>query len=147
MYLSIDYGKKRIGLAVGAVFPKGAGVLDGAKPEAAVLEIDQKAKEAEALGIVIGMPIRSAGEEGTIAKEIREFAQRVADKTGLPIYFEPEQYTSMEAKETIMDFGQKVEKNGRIDEIAAVLILERFLQTLQSYPQEIEVAIRPTGEK
>lgn len=128
-FLAIDYGKKRIGLAKGQIYPQGLGIIDGSKSDFEILaEIDQIAKENDVLGIVIGLPIRSQGEEGTIAPEIRQFAARLSKKTGLKIYFEPEQFTSSEAERIYRDKEIKyTRQEGSIDELSAVLLLEQFL--------------------
>lgn len=129
MYLAIDWGKKRIGLAVGSVIPKGAGVIDGSKKiEEILVEIEKIIKEYEAEKIIIGMPIRSGGEEGTTAGEIKEFAEKIENKTGLLVEFEPEQFTSSEAEKILLESGQQINREeGKVDELAAVLILEQFL--------------------
>ena len=129
MYLAIDFGLKRIGLALGTMYPRGAGVLDGAKNNKIILaELAGVIKENDVEAIVIGMPIRSAGEEGTIADKIRDFASKLSEFTKLPIYFEPEQFSSAEAKRMLMDNKKNhTREGGEVDEMSAVLILEQFL--------------------
>lgn len=126
MYLAIDYGRKRIGLALGEMIPKGAGVIEnkGSLSEIASL-ISEKIKEHQVSGIVIGIPIRSGGEEGELGGEIRELSDLIEKDTGLPVYLEEEQFTSSEASAILHD--KKDIKKGDIDEMAAVLILEQFL--------------------
>jgi len=133
MYLAIDFGLKRIGLALGAVYPRGAGVLDGAKNMEIILsELAQIIKENDVEAIVIGMPIRSAGEEGTIADKIREFAEKLAKFTHLPVYFEPEQFSSAEAKRMLVENKKShTREGGEVDEMSAVLILEQFLNQVE----------------
>lgn len=126
MYLAIDYGRKRIGLALGQMIPKGAGVIEnkGSLSEIASL-ISEKIKEHQVSGIVIGIPIRSGGEEGELGEEIRELSDLIKKDTGFPVYLEEEQFTSSEASAILHD--KKDIKKGDIDEMAAVLILEQFL--------------------
>jgi putative Holliday junction resolvase len=118
-------------LALGSVFPRGAGILAGDKMDEAVLRILSICREEAVEGIVIGTPKRSIGEEGTISDSIKSFAQKIFEATKLPIYFEPEQYTSTEAdaflKEHNINFDRK---SGKVDELAAVIILEQFLQRM-----------------
>ena len=129
MYLAIDWGKKRIGLAVGAVFPKGAGVIDGGKPVEQNIEIIKKIiAENEIVKIIVGLPMLRSGDEGSIATEIRAFAGRLSDETGLPVEFEPEEFTSVDAAQQFKDFDKDFSrKSGKLDEMAAVLILEQYL--------------------
>lgn len=128
-FLAIDYGKKRIGLAVGSIFPKGAGVIDGAKPiEKITEEIAQICEKEDILKIIIGLPIRSQGEEGQIAQDARELGTALAEKTGLEIVYEPEQYTSASAAEILGESEKKYSReSGKLDEMAAILILEQYV--------------------
>ncbi|MCX6808247.1 MAG: Holliday junction resolvase RuvX [Candidatus Berkelbacteria bacterium] len=145
MFLSIDYGKKRIGLALGQIFPRGMGVVDGAKIGSAIQNIAEICQKNEVEAVVLGWPIRSAGEEGTLAPEIREFGQRVSNETGLPIYLEPEQYTSTEAASFLQQNHKKPEY-GQTDEIAAILILEQFLAQRRE-DSNLKPAIVPQEQK
>lgn len=132
-YLAIDYGQKRIGLASGAIFPAGLGVTDAGKGgQFVVTEIERITKEEEIAGIVIGLPNRSQGEAGTLNSEIVDFAKEIASVTHLPIYFVDEQFSSVEAKAELVTRKQKFSrKSGEIDELAAIMILESFLERVQ----------------
>jgi len=131
MYLGIDYGKKRIGLALGQLYPKGIGVIDNSLGKEVVLSnISDIAKENDVQAVVVGFPRRSQGEPGTLAEEIENFSKALAQKAKLPIFFEEERFTSTEAERIFKDSGKKP-KLGQIDELAAVLILEQFLKRLK----------------
>lgn len=131
MLLGIDYGKKRIGLALGAVIPKGAGVLDaGAGLKKIFAKISEICRENEVEKIIVGMPYRGE-EEGTLSTEIRKFAKGLEKETGLSIVFEPEQYTSTEAERLLSENGARFSrKGGEIDELAAILILEQYINRI-----------------
>ncbi len=127
MYLAIDYGKKRIGLALGRVLPRGAGVIDASKKrEAIIFEIKEICRQNEVEKIVIGLPFRNQGEAGTLAGEIQNFGRDLERGTELPVVFEPEQFTSAEAERLLQDQSYN-RKSGKTDEMAAVLILEQYL--------------------
>ena len=128
-FLAIDYGEKRIGLAIGTIFPKGAGVVDGDQPmEKIVAEIAKICRDEEVEKIVVGLPIRSQGEEGRIGLKARKLAVALIEKTGLEVYFEPEQYTSELATEILKQSGKSYSRaSGKTDEMAATLILEQFI--------------------
>lgn len=135
MFLAIDYGTKRIGFAIGSQIPRGAGVLDSAKGDEVLAAIKRITDKEEIEKIIIGLPVRSQGEEGTIAPEIREFAGKVQRATGLKIVFEPEQFTSAEAESLLIESGKKFDRSsGKVDELAAVLILEQYIHSLESQP-------------
>lgn len=131
MFLGIDFGKKRIGLALGEVLPYGAGVIDASQNQSLVIEqILDICKKNEVEKIIIGMPIRSQGEKGTIANLIEKFASDLKQKSGLPIVFEPEQFSTAEATKELISNGKKyTRKGGEIDELSAIIILEQYLNT------------------
>ena len=130
MYLAIDYGQKRIGLALGTMIPRGAGVIDASNTAEAILAIAKLCKDNEVEKIVIGLPLRSQGEKGTIAEEIEEFAAGLKAVTKLEIVFEPEEFTSVEAAEIIRSSGKEFSRaSGKTDELAAMLILDRYLES------------------
>jgi putative Holliday junction resolvase len=129
MFLAIDFGKKRIGLALGEVIPKGAGVIDGTKSRQVVF--DQIAKiclDNEVTKIIIGLPFLGSGDEGSLVKETREFGQSLSKELFIPVDYEEEQYTSSEAERILSENNVKYDrKEGKVDEMAAVLILEQYL--------------------
>jgi len=128
MFLGIDYGKRRIGLAIGAVLPRGFGVLKVNNSSDEVLEaVSRICQENEVTDVVIGIPLRSQGEEGTIAGEIREFGSKVGKATNLPVHYEPEQFTSVEAERVLKSERGQIKDKSKIDETAAVLLLEQFI--------------------
>lgn len=131
MYLAIDYGKKRIGLAIGAVIPRGAGVLQTSKDSLVnTKEISRICKENGITKIIIGEPVRSQGEKGTISDEIDQFAEELKSETGLEVLHEPEQFTSSEAEKNLKERNIKYTFNdGQVDQEAAILILEQYINS------------------
>lgn len=129
MYLAVDYGKKRIGLALGEAIPYGAGVLDATKPLDFLLgEIEKICKKNQVTKIIIGMPIGADGSEGKLGAEIRRFAENIKSKLDIETIFEEESFTTSEAEAILKDQGANIkETKSKVDELAAVLILEQFL--------------------
>ena len=120
-YLGIDYGEKNIGIAVS----DDGGNLAFAK---VVLDNDRKLlenilkiiKEDRVEAIVIGESKNLNGEENLIQKKILEFKELLEENVKIPIHFEPEFLTSMEARR-LQEDGKK------IDASAAALILKSFI--------------------
>ena len=129
MYLAIDYGKKRIGLALGEAIPYGAGVLDNSKPLGFLLgEIRKICIKNQVSKIIIGMPIGSDGSEGKLGEDIRRFAINIKSNLNIETEFEEEGFTSSEAESILKDQGASIkESKSKVDELAAVLILEQYL--------------------
>lgn len=128
-YLGIDYGTKKVGLAVsdeaGTMgFPRT--VVPTTEAQARVLELIK----SEGIGaIVMGESLDFAGRENPVAAEARAFAERLSAETGLPIAFEPEALTSAEARRTQMrePKSRKPVSREAVDASAAALILTSYL--------------------
>lgn len=119
-YLGIDFGTKKIGIAVsdddGAfAFPKGIIATAQAMQELTSL------CAAENIGhIVIGESIATNEEKNVLADAARVFAEMLSAKTNLPISFEREDFSSVEAHRYQTTAGDR-------DDSAAAIILQRFL--------------------
>ena len=134
MYLGIDYGKKRIGVAIGEAIPRPLTIVDGSKPKAEILAEFKKIVDREQVeGLVVGLPERDDREESGLNLEIKTFAENLKENLNVEIYYEPEQFTSAEAKRILKKNNVQVMGNKeKIDKLAAVLILEQFLERRKS---------------
>lgn len=129
MYLGIDYGKKRIGLALGEKFPKPFLVLQNFGPEENVQKIADICESYEVKKIIIGMPEDRGGDSQKLIAEIHEFASDLSSLTSYAeMIFEPEAYTSTEAEEFLKDH-KKYDRNdkGKVDALAATILLEQYI--------------------
>jgi len=127
--LAIDYGKKRIGLAVTSTFiPTPLEPIIVKNLESVLLEISKIIKEHEASEIVVGLPLNMDGTESEMTKEVRTFASEIESYFGLKINFINEQLTSREATEklaiTEKDWKKRKKK---LDSASACIILESYL--------------------
>lgn len=129
MYLGIDYGQKRIGLAIGSQYPRGIGTLQiSGSFDNAIEKIAVICKDNEVEKVIIGAPVKLSGQPGEITGEINLFARSLTKKTGLPVIFEEEGYTSTQAEEELRARGVEYHSDpGKIDELAAILILEQYI--------------------
>ena len=122
-YLGIDYGAKRVGIAVSderGDFSYPFIVLENS--DKLVEEIDQICKENSIGEIVVGESKNFAQEENDIMKEITPFVKKLEGVAGLPIHMHPEFLTSREAE-------QLQGHNDMHDASAASLILKSYLDT------------------
>jgi len=120
-YLGIDFGSKRIGLAVSdetgrLAFPHSV-ILNSKNILDEVSELIKKEKIDE---IVIGESNNFTGEPNKIMAEIEKFKNEITEKTKLKVYFESEFMTSVQAK-------QIQGENLMHDASAAAIILQSFL--------------------
>lgn len=121
--MGIDYGTKRIGVALsdargGIAFPHGR-IHRGGN----VFVLDQilsVVKREHVDGIVIGLPLGMEGQETEESGRAREFARELGKRTGLPIEFENEMFSSRMAE----DAGVAKE---HVDKSSAALVLQSYL--------------------
>ncbi len=130
--MAIDYGRRRIGLAVGddtGSPVRGLPTLDRKKrPDtvSALLEIIRRERPER---LVVGLPLDAGDAETVMSEEVRSFARKLETSTGLPLSFIDESLTSLRAVE-LLRFRKKSERRdkGSIDRLAACLILDQFIR-------------------
>jgi putative holliday junction resolvase len=133
--LALDVGSKRIGLAVSDPLGITAQGLE-------TIQRQNKRKDWAALGavlkkydvgeIVVGLPLRLSGAEGTQSEKMRAFAGELHSQFGLPVHLWDERWTSTEANRLLRETNLSIAKRGRaVDRMAAVLILQAWLAARQ----------------
>lgn len=133
--LGIDYGAKRIGLAVsdlGRSIATSYKILYRSEWQKDVTELKKVIAEKEIGGLVYGLPLQMNGEEGEIAKEVRTFAEKLAKEIDLPYIFWDERLSSSAVekfliKEVDMSRGKRKKI---LDASAAAYILQGALDAL-----------------
>lgn len=125
---SIDVGLKRIGVAIcldgKIVLPQNA-ILRKNRKQAAQ-EVNLFLKEWEIAQLIVGLP-KDASTSEEMERRIRHFIGLL--DLGIPVSYQDEQSSSLEAKELTMGVF-KHKKDGKIDSVAAQIILERYLFNL-----------------
>lgn len=125
-FLGIDYGAKKVGIAVSDESNIFALPLCTLKNDSSLIEnIKDIIKEKEISDIVIGESIDFKGKENPIMKDIYRFRGKIEAEINLPVHFEPEHMTSEEAR--LLQEDRKI-----VDESAAALILQGYLDKLQN---------------
>lgn len=129
-YLGVDYGSKRVGLA----FSDEAGTMGF--PHAILKNTPRLIDELsmtiakENIGaVVIGESRTLAGGENAIAKDARELGSLVTERTGVPVFFESEVFTSAEARRAPAkeEKTRSPKSHAAVDAAAAALILTSYL--------------------
>ena len=132
--MAIDYGDRRIGLAVSD--PLGllcgeAWTMEEWDMERASLRIAQEAKAREVETLVLGLPKNMDGSEGPRAEKSRAFRELLERDTGLPVVLWDERRSSIEAHAILHANGRREKQHRRsVDAVAASLILEGYLGSL-----------------
>lgn len=128
----VDYGTVRIGVAVCDPSWTLASPLDviASKDEDSNADAFRKLVEQERLvGFVVGLPIHCDGGESQKSTECRTFAKWLADETGLPVRLFDERFTTSAAKQRLQQGKlSRHKKKKRLDAIAALVLLESFLE-------------------
>lgn len=132
-YLSLDYGEKRVGIAVSDPFNSMALPLAFIpNNDALIANIVLLAEDYSISNIVLGLPKHTqAGKETDKEKEVREFATRLEAQARLPIAFWDERFSTaaMTKQFKAHDISRKKRKN-IIDSSAAAFILQGYLDKL-----------------
>ncbi|MFC2075586.1 Holliday junction resolvase RuvX [candidate division KSB1 bacterium] len=129
--LAIDYGDRRVGLAVSdpdrlISFPRGFITWSGKRE--LMGKLAEFCRENEIGTVVVGLPRSLNGEEGPRAQLTRKWAGELQQTLKLEISFWDERFSSRQAQREIHSMGERVGKRkGRVDEIAASLLLQSYL--------------------
>ncbi|HBG78694.1 MAG TPA: Holliday junction resolvase RuvX [Phycisphaerales bacterium] len=130
-FVCIDLGDKRTGLAIcdsQEIIASPLEVIEGGGD--LVTKILETIKQYQAEGIVFGLPLNMDDSESDSSAKVRKFADELAKKTALPIFFQDERLSSFSAQQKLGRTGltHKKKKN-RLDAIAAAEILKEFLSS------------------
>ncbi len=86
--------------------------------------------------IVVGWPLNLKGEATHAAQQVDHFIQHLQHRFHLPIHRWDERWSSIEAQRTIWQFGKSPSRlKSKVDQIAATLILQSFLEYLKTKKQ------------
>jgi putative holliday junction resolvase len=139
--LAVDYGARRVGLAVSDPTATIATPLEvlvrraGKRPPVQAVADIAAAHEVE--HIVVGLPLTLAGDESDWTREVRAFGDSLAERTGLGVTFADERLTSVVAERAVRSLGlrkREREQKQRVDAAAAVVILQAYLDRSRRMP-------------
>jgi putative Holliday junction resolvase len=137
--LAVDWGERRIGLAVSdprGVIDTGLPTLEVRGREHALTLVAEAAVAQEAACIVVGLPLLLSGERGEAAERATAFASALAQRTGLSVETYDERLTSALSQRRLHETGVRVRHSkGRVDQGAAVALLESYLQRRAGPPR------------
>jgi putative Holliday junction resolvase len=129
--LGIDFGEKRIGLAVSDPDGRVAIPLETLirkSDREAIVHISDIARREGVERLVVGEPVGLDGNRGTAAERVGSFARKLQNETGLPCQLVDESLTSVEAKERLREAGVDPRRHPeRIDALAAQILLQQTL--------------------
>lgn len=131
--LGIDYGSKRIGLAItdpNRSIASPFRTVEISNLDKLIAELTRIIEEESVKEIVIGLPIGLKGGYTTQKEKTEQFAEIIQDKIGLPVSYFDERLTSVQAKRLLQSEGKKPSREkGLVDETAAAIMLQAFLDS------------------
>jgi putative Holliday junction resolvase len=132
--LAVDWGERRIGLAVSdptGTIATGLPTVIARGREDGIVQVAAAAVACEADQIVVGLPLLLSGERGTAAAAAEVFATALAGRTGLPVETYDERLTSVLGQRRLHELGgRRSRQKASVDQSAAVALLESFLVRL-----------------
>jgi len=133
--ICIDYGRKKIGIAVSDPLGITAQPFDtwyNLKIVQVIEKLKILSKELEISKIVIGLPLTMKGEKGKMASEAERFASMIRKSLNLDVVMWDERLSSRQAIRTLQAMDKKPSRDKKkIDKIAATIILQSYLAYLE----------------
>ena len=131
--IGIDVGKKRIGIAQTDLLKTIATPVGTFPPEKVLGEIKMITERAPVEKFVIGWPLSLSGEEGSATQMVNNFIKKLRQSfPNIDIVKVDERYTSTQARSMMVEAGipkKKRQEKGRVDRIAAAIILQNYLDS------------------
>jgi len=132
--LAIDYGEKRIGLAVTDPLQIISHPLEMVETKNIYFYLAKYLTTEDVETVVIGHPKKADGSDADVFPEIEKFSKRLQNKfPEIDFVFQDERFSSKRAVEFLIEGGYKKKdrrKKGNIDKMAALIILRDYLETI-----------------
>ena len=131
--LGLDYGEKRIGVAISdplRITAQPVKTIQYQSENILWSEVDRLFQEFHIELVVLGLPLHMNGSSGLGVRKVKIFAQKINDLYKVKINYWDERLTSSAAKKTIQEMGKQPSRNkDKVDMLAAVLILQDFMDS------------------
>jgi putative Holliday junction resolvase len=130
--MAIDYGSRRIGLAVTdelGMTAQGLPTLHRTNKRNDFDHLRRSIKQYGVGEIVVGLPLRMSGDTGIQSDKVEAFAEELRARFKLPVHLFDERLTSVEANRVLdqAEIGDRRRKEV-VDQLAAVLILQAYME-------------------
>ena len=130
--LAIDYGERRIGLAIsdptGTIASPAGAIVRRTGKRPPIAELVRRAETLEARGFIIGLPLDGDGNDTPRSMQVRTIAQELERRTGLAVELVDERYTTAAALRSIREMGGSTRgRKADVDALAASVLLQQVL--------------------
>ncbi len=140
--LALDVGDRRVGVAVSdplGLMARPLTVIVRRSREDDYREIARLAAEHEASLVVVGHPLSMSGEVGPQARRVERYAAGLAERLDVPLVLWDERLSTVEAEDRLRAAGRSFhEYRGRLDAVAAAVILQSYLDAIEERDRTIE---------
>lgn len=136
--LGLDYGSKTVGVAVSdplMITAQGLEIIRRERPaklRQTLARIEEIITQYDVTTIVLGLPRNMNGTEGERVEKTREFGESIERRTGLPVIYWDERLTTVAADKAMIEMDiRREDRKEYVDEIAAMLILQGYLESVR----------------
>ncbi|MGB7062356.1 MAG: Holliday junction resolvase RuvX [Candidatus Zixiibacteriota bacterium] len=133
--LAIDFGERRIGLALSdplGITAQGLPTIDTKKIKDVLAYIKDLVVEKDVAKLVVGMPRNMNGSIGPQGEKVKKFIGKLAHKTEAEVIAWDERLTSVQSLRSMREMGTKQKRKEATDRISATLILQSYLDSLSN---------------
>ena len=132
--MALDFGSKTCGVAVTdalGITAQGVEIIKRKSPNKlrqTLARIEELVNKYNVEKIVLGLPLNIDGSSGDRVEKTKEFSEKLSNRVNIPIEFEDERLTTVEAYEIMDELNiKKEDRDEYVDMIAAVVILEQYM--------------------
>ena len=136
--LGIDFGEKRVGVAVsdptGTIASPVTTLVRRAGQRMPLKALEEIAHEREVGRLVVGLPLSPAGSETDWCAQIRRAGDDLGERLALPVDYQDERMSTARAERVVQSMGlprSKRRERGRVDAVAAAIILQSYLDRVR----------------
>ncbi len=135
--LAIDYGERRIGLAISdptrTIASPAGYILRRAGKRPPVAELLRRIQELEAGEVVLGLPLDGNGDETDRSREVRTIGEKLSERGEVTVRLVDERFTTAAALRAVKEMGGTTKgRKGDVDALAATVLLQHALQSPSS---------------
>ena len=146
--MGLDVGSKTIGVAVSdplGLTAQGLATIRRQNKRLDYGELQKVIRQYRVAEIVVGYPLRMSGMEGRQSEKMVVLAEELRKKFKLPVHLWDERLSSAEANRVLRDSEMSIKRRGEVvDRLAAVLILQNWMEARSSREREIWQDARST---
>lgn len=146
-FLGLDVGDRRIGVAVSdalGVTAQPVLTLYRGNPRDDLRSLRRLLRKYDCAAVVAGLPLHMSGEQSPQGAKVQRFVHLLSEMSGVPTHFWDERLTTAEAHQLLYAAGRpRTEHRAVVDQVAAVLILQGFLDARKDAERRLSAGSSP----